>query len=76
MASFRNRNNRWQAIVRRGEQRAQYRSFRTKKEAQDWATSIEDAINRTISLMRLFASESVEGENRSQTTLIPERLDD
>ncbi len=76
MASFRKRNNRWQATVRRSEQRAEYRSLRTKKETQDRATSFEDAINRTISLMRLFASESVEGENRSQTTLIPERLDD
>ena len=46
MATFRKRNSRWQAVVRRGGRAPQYGSFRTKKEAQDWATSIEDAINK------------------------------
>ena len=46
MASIRKRNNRWQAVVRWGGRAPQYSSFRTKKEAQDWATSIEDAINK------------------------------
>jgi integrase len=46
MASIRKRNNRWQAVVRWGGRPPQYGSFRTKKEAQSWATSIEDAINK------------------------------
>ena len=46
MASIRKRNNRWQAVVRWGGRAPQYSSFRTKKEAKDWATSIEDAINK------------------------------
>jgi integrase len=36
----------WQAIVRRGGHRPQSKTFRTKSEAQAWATSVENAINR------------------------------
>ncbi len=50
MATFRKRKRKngfaWQAIVRRGDAPAQRRTFPTKREAQEWATSVEDAINR------------------------------
>jgi len=46
MATIRKRGNRWQAVVRRGGQRPTYKSFRTKQEAQQWATAVEDAINK------------------------------
>ena len=37
---------RYQAVVRLGGHPPQYGSFRTKTEAKEWATSIEDAINK------------------------------
>lgn len=50
MAYFRKRKGklgtRWQAVVRRGGQRPQVETFRTKGEAQVWATEQERAINR------------------------------
>lgn len=36
----------WQAVVRRGDHRPQYKSFDTKAEADAWATGLENAINR------------------------------
>ena len=36
----------YQATVRRGDHRALYKSFKTKREAEAWATSVEDAINK------------------------------
>ena len=36
----------YQVTVRKGDHRAQYKSFKTKRAAQAWATSVEDAINK------------------------------
>lgn len=36
----------WQAVVRRSDHPAQTKTFKTKREAEVWATSIEDAINK------------------------------
>ena len=36
----------WQAVVRRSDHPAQTKTFKTRREAQVWATSIEDAINK------------------------------
>ena len=36
----------WQATVRKGDHPAKYKSFKTKREAEAWATSVEDAINK------------------------------
>lgn len=54
MATIRKRTGRkggkatkgWQAIVRRGDHRPQYKTFATRSEAEAWATAVENAINR------------------------------
>ncbi|MCH9003836.1 MAG: site-specific integrase [Proteobacteria bacterium] len=50
MAYFRKREGkrgtRWQATIRKGGQKPQTQSFRTKGEAKAWATAIEAAINQ------------------------------
>ena len=37
---------RWQAVVRKGDQKPQTHTFRTKGEALAWATAIEGAIDQ------------------------------
>ena len=36
----------WQAVVRKEDHRPKYKSFKTKRGAEVWATSVEDAINK------------------------------
>ena len=36
----------WQVTVRKGDHPAKYKSFKTKREADVWAISVEDGINK------------------------------
>lgn len=40
------RGTSWQVIVRKKNSRSQTKTFRLKRDAEDWATSIEDALNK------------------------------
>jgi integrase len=40
------RGTTWQAIVRKKDSRPITKSFRLKRDAEDWATSVEDALNK------------------------------
>jgi len=44
MATFRKRNRRWQAIIRRRGHPVQSRSFGSRKDADAWARSVEHAM--------------------------------
>ena len=62
---------RYQAVVRLGGHPPQYGSFRTKTAAKEWATSIEDAINKdehipTREAKRRTVSEMLERYRQSE----------
>jgi len=59
MASFRFRNNRWQARVQRKEQKDLAKSFLNKPDAEKWARSIEIEIDRGTYINTDFAQKTL-----------------
>lgn len=49
MASFRQRGNRWQALVRRQGHPDEVRSFITRQDAERWSRSVETDMDRVRS---------------------------
>jgi integrase len=59
MASFRFRNNRWQARVQRKEQKDLAKSFLNKPDAEKWARSIEIEIDRGTYINTSYAQKTL-----------------
>ena len=59
MASFRFRNNRWQARVQRKGQKDLAKSFLNKPDAEKWARSVEIEIDRGTFINNDFAQKTL-----------------
>jgi len=59
----------WQAVVRRSDHPTQTKTFKTKRESEVWATSIEDAMNTYIRIQYDVANDL--GHRYSDYLLLP-----
>ncbi|QWD75842.1 hypothetical protein ICV32_08490 [Polynucleobacter sp. MWH-UH24A] len=59
MATFRNRNGRWQARVRRKGQQPVSKSFKNKEHAQRWARQVETEIDKGSYTNQVLAEKSL-----------------
>ncbi len=59
MATFRNRNGRWQARVRRKGQQPVSKSFKNKEHAQRWARQVETEIDKGSFTNQILADKSL-----------------
>ena len=73
MASFRFRNNKWQARVQRKGQRDLAKSFLNKQDAIQWARSVEIEIDRGTYINRSFAEKTqfIDILEQYLTTVVP-----